>query len=278
MSEMRAWMMCPKCGEGVLVGQLHTLEKCRLACPRAKENEYQNIDFVCSELVYLACDKCGWELDVTGMTHEDTLEVSTVQRLLYVTKPNVWRNTYSITKVAGEEFVRMYHETAGLDVRIVRPYNVYGPLQHIWRVRKAVPTFILAALMNRPLCLFGDGQQTVDLIHVEDLAKDMVDAMEDGTLGAETLDIGSGRATTVLALAQRIIRLADSRSEILHLPMREGETEGTDLCAGGPLVERRRGDRISLERGLRATIQWYRANVAPAEAAFVLDSYGVPEA
>jgi UDP-glucose 4-epimerase len=97
-----------------------------------------------------------------------------VQTVFYPTKPNEWLNTYSITKKAGEEFAQLYAQTRGLDVRVLRWLNAYGPRQKLYPIRKAVPVMILQALHDLDVEVWGTGDQPVDLIHTEDLARNTV--------------------------------------------------------------------------------------------------------
>ena len=70
------------------------------------------------------------------------------------TKPNYWNNTYTITKIASENFAKMYHKEYGLPITLLRYYNVYGPRQKTDIYQKAVPTFIVKALNNQSIADF----------------------------------------------------------------------------------------------------------------------------
>jgi nucleoside-diphosphate-sugar epimerase len=114
----------------------------------------------------------------------------------------------------------MYARYFELDVRVLRWLNVYGPGQKAHPVRKAVPIMILQALHGRPIEVYGSGEQPVDLVYVDDLARVTVAYMQLESTGCETSDTGLTIRLTVNELAELIRRLTDSRSKIVHLPMR----------------------------------------------------------
>lgn len=182
-----------------------------------------------------------------------------VQRLFHPTKPNDWLNTYSITKFAAERFCFMYQKEFGLPVTVLKWFNAIGPGQHLYPVRKAVPYFIVMALRNLPIEVFGDGEQTVDLIYVDDIARIAIEATRKfaGRFD-KILDVGTGEAITVNQLVKDIKKLTNSRSEVLHLPMRKGEPIRSKIVAD--VVELKKHLDIEFtdyETGLKKTIEWY---------------------
>lgn len=168
--------------------------------------------------------------------------VAGVKRFFYPTKPNDWLNTYSITKHAGEQFCHMYRDLYDMEVTVLRWFNAYGGRQHIAPVRKAVPLFVIQAIKGWDLEVFGDGEQTVEMVYIEDMAKIVVDVTRSG-LGneaAKTIDLGSGQVLTVNDLCEAIIKVANERGHyhmdidipgIVHLPMRKGEPARTRIEA-----------------------------------------------
>ncbi len=196
-----------------------------------------------------------------------------VPAVFYPSKPNVWRNTYTITKFAAEQFAELYAE--GSDVRIpsLRFFNAYGPRQCLGPIRKLVPTFAVQALCGKPLTVYGDGEQTVDMIFSEDLARLTVDFLRSGYDG-EAPDCGRGVPLTVLEIAECVRTMLRSRSRIVHLPMRRGETPSTHLVADRLGLEGVLGPLgfTDFENSLEATLQWYaeRPSMQLAAAASAL--------
>jgi len=179
--------------------------------------------------------------------------------VVYISLKNEWHNPYMITKRAATEFCQMYYEYLGVQTAVVRGLNAYGPGQHWGAVRKVVPTFIVQALQDQPLTLYGDGKQIVDLIYVDDLAEIMVRMWEQQAWG-HVIDGGTGRPVRVVDLARAIIELTGSSSEIEFAPMRLGEPQRSIALADPSQALQLLGyyPDTPLEEGLRVTIQWYR--------------------
>ena len=96
-----------------------------------------------------------------------------VKRVFHPTKPifkSNWENTYTISKITAENFVRMFKEVYKMDVTILRWMNASGPRQHIYPVRKFIPIVICQAILNEDIEIYGTGNQTVDIIDVRDIA------------------------------------------------------------------------------------------------------------
>jgi UDP-glucose 4-epimerase len=179
--------------------------------------------------------------------------------MVFMSLKNDWNNPYMISKHAATRFCQMYHEYHGLRTTVVRGLNAYGPGQHWGKVRKVVPTFIIQALHNEPLKLYGDGRQIVDLIYVDDLAEIMV-RVEQCEVWGEVLDGGTGVPMTVRDLARAIIEVTGSDSAIEYLPMRKGEPQQA-VALADPTLARQLLDFYptrNLYDGLWETVEWYR--------------------
>jgi len=180
-----------------------------------------------------------------------------IRQIVFTSKPNVWKyNIYTITKENCERYLEMYRKMHGFKVVITRPFNVYGPREYLTEYRKAIPYFIVAALRNEPLEVFGDGEQTMDAIYVDDVVKALTLCIEKSP--NKTVEIGSSEPIKVNDLAKKIIAMTNGKSEIAHKPMRKGETTSSHICANGNM-EKLLGfkPRIKLEEGLKKTIEWY---------------------
>lgn len=167
------------------------------------------------------------------------------------------RSPYAVTKLDGEYYCRQFAESGRLETVALRFFNVFGPRQDPKSAyAAAVPIFMQKALAGEPLTIHGDGGQTRDFIHVRDLAAACIHVTNTPGLGG-VFNAGYGGQTTVLELAQRIIALAGSRSEIRHAPERAGDVRHSRasvdaLRAAG--VEPRGG----LEDGLRDTLAYFK--------------------
>jgi len=185
-----------------------------------------------------------------------------VTRVFHPSKPNAWLNTYTITKLAAEQFAELFAHR-GLQVSTLRYFNAYGPGQAIAPVRKIIPTFASQAARNRPLSVYGDGEQTVDMIHSTDLARITVDVMRRAERHP-VLDLGRGVALTVNQVARDVASHFGGRATIEYVPMRRGETPGTKLVADiAPLRRLLGGLTFSdWQSSLASTLEWYAKRAA----------------
>lgn len=153
-------------------------------------------------------------------------------RYVGITMPQVFPSVYTATKIAATKLATAYHHTYGLPVSHVRAFNAFGPGQAHGpgHPQKIVPTFAVEAWAGRRIPIWGDGSQTVDLIHTRDLARMLVDALDHGD--DVTFDGGTGVAHTVNEVAFMVARIAEWRGGIEYLPMRRGETP-THIVATG---------------------------------------------
>ena len=149
-----------------------------------------------------------------------------VARVIHASKPNVWRNTYTITKSAAEEFGVMLsaHSNRSFpEITSVRIFNAYGPGQTLSPVRKLIPTFIHQAANGRAIEVWGNGDQTVDMVYSGDVAAVFADLMATTDLPA-VVDLGSGCERTVSSIAVDISTVFGLAPKVRYLEMRSGET------------------------------------------------------
>ena len=165
------------------------------------------------------------------------------------------RGVYDEAKRFAEAMTMAYHRFHGLDVRIVRIFNTYGP-----RMRpgdgRVVSNFIVQALRNEPLTIYGDGSQTRSFCYVDDEVEGIYRLFESDLVGP--VNIGNPGEFTILELAEAVIRITSSRSEITYRPLPEDDPQvrQPDIT----LARERLGwePRVSLEEGLRNTIPYFR--------------------
>jgi len=174
-----------------------------------------------------------------------------------------WLNPYAITKLTAEKFALMYSKEFDLDIKVVRGFNTYGTRQKYKPVKKAVPNFILNALQNKPLEIYGDGKQILDLVYVGDLVEVILRTMNFQGEITHVIDAGTGVKITVNDLAQTIIKLTNSKSKLSYSPMRSGEPEHSiTLGKLETLREIEYTPSTPLEKGLIITIPWYKEYLA----------------
>lgn len=174
-------------------------------------------------------------------------------------KPNIWLNTYSITKQTAEDFTRMYVKEYGLRAWMVRWFNIFGPRQHYGSPQKLAPTSIVKALLNEPIPVFGDGMQTADHIYVKDAAVAAVAIYECDEVMGKPIEVGHHHMT-VNEFIRAVIKVTNSKSKINYLTMRRGEDEHSVVQADTKILKEVVGfePRYSFKKGLKETIDYYR--------------------
>src|SRR6266511_4238718 len=165
------------------------------------------------------------------------------------------RGVYDEAKRFAEAMTMAYHRYHGLDTRIVRIFNTYGPRMrpHDGRV---VSNFIVQALKGEPLTIYGDGAQTRSFCYVDDLIEGIVRLFERGT--HEPTNIGNPNEFTVRQLAERVLQLTGSRSPIVEkpLPVDDPRVRQPDITRARETLAWE--PRVSLDEGLRRTIDYLR--------------------
>jgi UDP-glucose 4-epimerase len=173
------------------------------------------------------------------------------------TTPLNSRLPYAIVKNVGEAFFKSYQKEFGLDYTIFRFFNTYGPNQSEDFV---VPRFLKAAIKNEPIYLYGDGLQTRSFCFVDDNVDTCIKTLEENKCINDVINVGSDLEQTILSLAQTIIKIVNSKSEIIHLPALE---EG-DMARRCPETTKMKQvlqrELIPLELGLKKLMETYLNN------------------
>src|ERR671911_179102 len=168
------------------------------------------------------------------------------------------RGVYDEAKRFAEAMTMAYHRFHGLDTRIVRIFNTYGPRMRMQDGR-VVPNFILQALKGEPLTVYGQGEQTRSFQYVDDLVAGIGRLLESDE--HYPVNIGNPHEMTVLQFAEKIVELTGSKSEIAYRPLPQDDpqvrqpdiTKARNLLGWEPKVE--------LDEGLCKTIDYFRARL-----------------
>ena len=173
---------------------------------------------------------------------------------------------YGAGKLAGEHVALAYHRSYGMDTRVIRPFNHYGPRSHFeGDSGEVIPKFVLRALAGRELVVHGDGSQTRDFSYVRDTPPWFVRIAEHPALTGRTVNIGTGTEVSVSRLAQAVLAATGSRSSVRHGDPRPGDLPR--LLAGTSRLREAMPDfalPTPLEEGIAATIGWFRGFDAEA--------------
>ncbi|MCJ7654802.1 MAG: SDR family oxidoreductase [Dehalococcoidia bacterium] len=165
------------------------------------------------------------------------------------------RSVYDEAKRFAEAITMTYHRLYGIDTKIVRIFNTYGP-----RMKRddgrAIPTFITQALGNKPLTIFGDGRQTRSFCYVSDLIEGINRLMLSEFVGP--MNLGNPEELTILDIARKILQITGSSSDTVFKPLPEDDpkqrrpdiTKAQKMLGWNPVVK--------LDTGLRDTIEWFK--------------------
>jgi dTDP-glucose 4,6-dehydratase len=168
------------------------------------------------------------------------------------------RGVYDEAKRFAEAMTMAYHRTHGVDTRIVRIFNTYGPRMRL-RDGRVVPNFIAQALRGEPLTVYGDGTQTRSFCYVSDLIDGIYRLfLSDVT---DPVNIGNPHEMTILEFAHMIIELTGSSSPIVFVHPEDARVQD-DPKLRKPDITRARNllgwePEVGVEEGLRHTIEWY---------------------
>ncbi len=167
------------------------------------------------------------------------------------------RGVYDEAKRFAEAMTMAYRRTHGVDTRIVRIFNTHGP-----RMRRddgrAIPTFVAQALADEDVTVFGDGWQTRSICYISDLADGIYRLMLSDV--TTLVNIGNPSEITILDLAEKIIEITKSKSNIVFktLPEDDPKVRQPDISKAKKLLEWE--PKVSLEEGLKNTIEWFKTS------------------
>ncbi len=162
---------------------------------------------------------------------------------------------YGVSKKTAEDYCRVFHSLFGLNVVTLRYFTVYGPRL---RPDMAVSIFTHRALRNEKIEIFGTGENTRDFTYIDDILKANIMFADKGLSG--TYNIGFGSGISINELAEKIIGLTDSASEIFHSDSQPGDVEHT--LASGDLLKNELGwqPTTTIDDGLQKYIDYTRSN------------------
>ncbi|MEN9521676.1 MAG: hypothetical protein RL065_53 [Bacteroidota bacterium] len=168
------------------------------------------------------------------------------------TTPLNSRLPYAIVKNVGEAFLKSYEQEFGLEYTTFRFFNTYGPKQSVDFV---MSKFIRLALKNEPITIYGDGSQTRTFCYIDDNLDACMNAFEKNLFVNDVVNIGNDETTQIIDLAKTIIKLTNSKSEIISLPpLKDGDMtrRQPDISKMKQLLNR---DLLGLEEGIKKVLE-----------------------
>jgi UDP-glucuronate decarboxylase len=173
------------------------------------------------------------------------------------------RSCYDEGKRCAETLFFDYHRQHGLEIKVARIFNTYGPRMHPQDGR-VVSNFIVQALAGKPITIYGDGTQTRSFCYVDDLIDGLIRLMESSKDLTGPVNLGNSKEFTIGDLANLVVGLTRSKSELVHdpLPMDDPKQRSPDTA----LARNRLGwaAKVELRQGLVPTIDYFRSLVGAA--------------
>jgi len=176
--------------------------------------------------------------------------------------PSGPRGVYDEAKRFGEALTMAYHRVHGLDTRIARIFNTYGPRMRAFDGR-VVPAFINQALQNQPITIFGKGTQTRSFCYISDLTEGLYSLMMSSA--SKPINLGNPHEMTVLELAQVIMDLTGSKSEITFKDLPESDPRMRQPDIKRAKLELNWEPSVHLEEGLKKTIEYFEQKLSEKE-------------
>jgi UDP-glucuronate decarboxylase len=167
------------------------------------------------------------------------------------------RSCYDESKRCAETLCFEYFRKYGMEIKIIRIFNTYGPKMQ-WNDGRVVSNHIVQALKGEDITIYGDGKQTRSFCYVDDLINGMLAMMETESNFLGPVNLGNPTEFTILELAEKVLRLTGSKSKVSFLPFPSDDPKRRrpDIS----LAESKLGwkPRVSLEEGLKETIAYFR--------------------
>jgi len=175
------------------------------------------------------------------------------------------RSCYDEGKRCAETLFFDYHRQNKVNIRVVRIFNTYGPRMHP-NDGRVVSNFIIQALLNKDISIYGDGSQTRSFCYVDDLVEGLALMMNASDEFVGPVNMGNPQETSILELAETIIRITGSRSRVVFEALPEDDP--VRRCPDISLAQEKLGwePGISLEEGLAKTIEYFRPHMGGAGA------------
>jgi len=169
------------------------------------------------------------------------------------------RGVYDEAKRFAEALTLAYHRYHGVNTKIVRIFNTYGPRMRL-RDGRAVPAFMSQALQNEDVTVFGDGTQTRSFCYVSDLVDGIIRLMDADT--NDPVNIGNPHEVTIEEIDRTIIKLVGSTSQIVYrpLPVDDPKQRRPDITRAQTILKWE--PKIGLEEGLMKTVEYFKGKIA----------------
>ncbi len=234
-----------------------------LACP-ASPVDYQNIPL---ETLWVSAAGTKNLLELARKNKAMFLHASTSEvygdPLVHPQKEDYWgnvnpngpRSCYDEGKRFAESLIMNYQKVHGVNARIFRIFNTYGPLMRA-NDGRVIPNFVSEALAGDPITIYGDGKQTRSFCYIDDMVDGIVSVMNSVNFDGP-VNLGNPKETTILELAEMIVKLTGSKSTIIHKPLPQDDPKIRQPDISKARAELGFDPKVDLESGLKKTIEYF---------------------
>ena len=174
------------------------------------------------------------------------------------THPTTPTTVYGASKLAGEHYSMAFMRTHSLPVTIVRPFNTYGPREHLLGPSgEVIPRMVLRALNGEGPVVFGDGSQSRDFTYIQDTVAGIVASTEDDSFAGEVVNVARGQEISIGQLAEMVRAICETEAPVIYTDERPADVHRQ--WADVTKLRERTGisPRTSLEEGLRNYMEWF---------------------
>jgi len=215
-----------------------------------------------------------YDINVTGT--QNVLEVARmhdIEKIIYASTSEVYGTAqyapineehplnaphpYGASKIAADRMCHAYNETYGMNIAIIRSFNLYGPRQKDSGYGGVISIFIKRALSNLPPVIFGDGLQTRDYTYVSDMNEGYMKILDNLSKIKGPINFGTGKEIRIIDLAEKIIKITGVNLKPVHVHERPGEVRR--LVADATKAKNLGWTpKIDLDEGLNKLVDWYK--------------------
>jgi len=205
-------------------------------------------------------NKVRFLLTSTSEVYGDPLEHPQKETYWGNVNPFGVRSCYDESKRFAETLTMSFFRKYGLDVRIARIFNTFGP-----KMRKddgrAIPNFIVQALSGQPITVYGDGKQTRSFCYIPDMINGLVKLMFSDGLSSQVVNLGNTKERSIISVAEFIKDLTKSKSEIIFKPLPEDDPtrRKPDITKAKKLLNWE--PKVDFVDGLKETIEWFKGEL-----------------
>jgi dTDP-glucose 4,6-dehydratase len=215
------------------------------------------------------------EVNITGTLNLlEASKVNKVKKIIYASSSSIYGDSlilpkkedmipnplspYGVSKIAGEHYMKVSHHLYGIKTIILRYFNVYGPYQDpTSEYSGVIARFITAFLRNKPITIYGDGEQSRDFTYVDDVV-DVNIIAANASISGEVFNVAGGNKYTLNQMVEILKDILDKDNEVFYTDSRPGDVRHSEADISKITAKMGFKPKISFKAGLEKTVEWYK--------------------